>query len=701
MDLMSCLATLSDADLEAVTANRPEAAELRSRARSRLPQLATHLGQAYAIDRAACQLDRFHLRLLQLACVLGGRLDREAAAAQGVSAGALEPAARELAHRGLAFPDPGAGGLVVPSEVQAAISYRRLIGAPLRPLLEAETAEELKRLAQAIGAPTGRKAELVEAIVGRLSSPDFVRALLRQAPPESRRALEAIRRAGGMAGIYSLREELGAGVHEFRSAWRRQRARDESGLVWLWSRGLVFRDRWEATVLVPAVVEVAVRGRAFPSWETAPPELELAPVAFDRTPLALVEEVSRLIQSLMRTEMPMRKSGGIGARECRRLASETGLDEASVRRLLELAWCAGLLRVRVEEARSGRRRSRRDPADETRFLTVAAEGRAWAATEPAAAWFRIFDAWRGRGFRLVSEEVPAAAGDDRVLRAIAEVPAGRGATVESLGRRLSWLLPAVWPDDDSAAAAVTVIRSVLATLGVSPATGAVGLSEAGRAACDGAGVEKIRALLPSGVETCVVQADMTVVVAGPPSVALGAGLARCADLGASGPARVYRLSEQSVARALNQGVSGEEIERFLDMRSTGGLPGPVRELVRDLGRRHGRLRVGAPAVTIASDDPAVLAEALSSRAVRGLGARLLAPTVAVIEGRSQAQVVERLRKAGLLPAVEPSAIGPEEPAEPPTSRQQRRAVTDPEVLERRRRALALAREARLRRLNGA
>jgi hypothetical protein len=135
MDLRSCLAWLSDADLEAVLTNRPEAAVLRSRARSNLSLLASHLGQAYAIERAARGLDRFHLQLLQLGCVLGGLLDNGTAGEQGVPLDALETATWELARHGLAFPDPDADGLVVPREVLAAISYRHSLGRSSKPRL--------------------------------------------------------------------------------------------------------------------------------------------------------------------------------------------------------------------------------------------------------------------------------------------------------------------------------------------------------------------------------------------------------------------------------------------------------------------------------------------------------------------------------------------------------------------------------------
>jgi hypothetical protein len=362
MDLLSHLTALSDADLRAVVANRPEAASHAGMARSRLPGLAASLGMGHGIHAAAGRLDRFHHQLLQLACALGGRIDRTTAIEQGVPPDAFEPAALALARLALAFPD--AAGLAVPAEVQAAIGYRRSLGVQLRPLLEAETVDELKRMAQAIGAPSGKKAVLVDAIAGRLSDPAFVLALLRRAPAESRHALDVIRESGGEARIHGLAAELGPSVHKFRYGYQRRGATDESGLVWLWIHGLVFRDGWEAGVVVPAPVEIAIRGRAFAAWETAPPEPELVPVAFDRGPLTIVEEMSRLARVLTQAEMPLLKSVEIGVRECRRLAAELGMDEQSVRRLLKMGHhgacspCAPRRRERGAGGRAGPRRTR-------------------------------------------------------------------------------------------------------------------------------------------------------------------------------------------------------------------------------------------------------------------------------------------------------------------------------------------------------
>ena len=165
------------------------------------------------------------------------------------------------------------------------------------------------------------------------------------------------------------------------------------------------------------------------------------------------------------------------------------------------------------------------------------------------------------------------------------------------------------------------------------------------------------------------------IVAGPPDPALAAGLARLADLETASPARVYRLSEGSLRRALDDGMGAAEIAAFLDTRCPTGLPQNVAALIEDVGRRHGRLRVGAAALYLQADDPALLAEVAANRRLRGLRVRLLAPTVAVVQGVDEAAALEALRRAGYMPGVDGRAAEPPRPA----ARRRRAAPAGPAV----------------------
>lgn len=717
MDLLSHLRALARSDIDAIVATRPDAARIAGGGtRRRLETLAATLAQPRGVSEAVAGLDRFHRQLLLLAGAFG-HLERAVAADQGVPTDRLEPAGRALARRALAFPRDGV--LSVPDEVRAAISLGRSLGASLRVTLESHTKHSLHPVGRALGTRVATKDGLIDGIERRLSDPSFVRALLAGAPPEARRALEVIRRSGTEARIYSLVDELGSGVYQFNSGYQEPGGKDPTGLHWLQRHGLIFRDPWESRVLITAPVEVAIRGRAFATWETEPPQPELVPAVFDHSPLSLIEEMTRLVQILAQAELPMLKSVEIGVREVRRLATELGTTESSVRWLLAVGRHAGLLGIRAVKVRRAGRRSRWEPVEENRFIAVTDRGRSWLAADPAEAWLTVFRGWlMDVETRARYESTATGTGEQMVLRALLELPPGQAATPASLARRLSWLAPAVWEADEHASAAVTGVLASLTALGLSPTSGAAAVSDLGRAAIAGEPLDAVKRLLPVGVECCTVQADLTVIVGGPPSVELGAALARFADLQTADVARIYRLTTTSVRRALDQGTTAQEIEGFLAERSGGELPSPVREFIRDLGRRHGRLRVGSAAVYVVGEDAAVVAETVASRTLRSLRLRQVAPTVAVVEGKTVAQVVDAMRKSGLMPVVEAAAEAEPEPEPPAASRRRgapttemaeysaprsgrRPLVTDPEQLERRRLALVRARAARAEKLQAA
>src|SRR5207302_9443675 len=150
--------------------------------------------------------------------------------------------------------------------------------------------------------------------------------------------------------------------------------------------------------------------------------------------------------------------------------------------------------------------------------------------------------------------------------------------------------------------------------------------------------------------------DLRIIVAGPPEPGLATVLARLADLEAASPARVYRMSEASLRRALDEGMTAAEMAAFLDTRCPTGLPQNVAALIEDVGRRHGRLRVGPATLYLQADDPALLAEVAANRRLRGLHVTLLAPTVAVVQGTDEAAALEALRRAGYMPGVDRAAV---------------------------------------------
>jgi hypothetical protein len=161
-------------------------------------------------------------------------------------------------------------------------------------------------------------------------------------------------------------------------------------------------------------------------------------------------------------------------------------------------------------------------------------------------------------------------------------------------------------------------------------------------------VEALDALLPAPVDHVLVQADLTVVVPGPPEPGLAAELTLVAD--AESPS-VYRVTADSVRRALDSGYVAADLHALFERRSRTPVPQGLTYLVNDVSRRHGGLRVGSAGAYLRGDDEALLAEVLADRRLAVLGLRRLAPTV-LITPYAPARLLGALRDAGYSPVPE-------------------------------------------------
>jgi hypothetical protein len=117
---------------------------------------------------------------------------------------------------------------------------------------------------------------------------------------------------------------------------------------------------------------------------------------------------------------------------------------------------------------------------------------------------------------------------------------------------------------------------------------------------------------------------------------------------------VYRLSEQSIRRALDTGRTAGALHAFFAKHSKTPVPQGLTYLIDDVARRHGQIRIGMASSFIRCEDPSLLAQAVSLPGAAQLDLRLVAPTVAVSQA-SIAEVLAALRAAGLAPAAEDSS----------------------------------------------
>jgi hypothetical protein len=123
------------------------------------------------------------------------------------------------------------------------------------------------------------------------------------------------------------------------------------------------------------------------------------------------------------------------------------------------------------------------------------------------------------------------------------------------------------------------------------------------------------------------------------------------EVESAGGATVYRFTEATVRRALDAGRTAAELHDLFASRSATPVPQGLTYLVDDVARKHGRLRGGAAASFLRSDDEVLIAEVLASPAAGRLELRRIAPTVAV-SPLALAELMDGLRDAGFTPAAE-------------------------------------------------
>jgi hypothetical protein len=514
--------------------------------------------------------------------------------------------------------------------------------------------------------------ELVAEISTALGEPARVTRLLAKAPSGSREIVDMARKLGGVV----VRDDLvGRGLASWHQPHWTGKGVPTSPLAWLESRGLLvvapstLYD--EGPIAVPAEVEVALRGgRLFESWPPPKPPALNAGRSSRATPaksaaakpahLAVgdpgrsVADLEALLDLWAQAPSPSLQKGGLGVRELRRAAKTLSLPEPYVGFLYALAVETGLL-----------------AQDEGRRVVPSAAVAGWAAKPAPQKWAGLFESYLGG--MLWAETGGGLVNIDRVeyrgylvrlrrslVAELAALPEGTPTDVKSLGRRLLWRHPALIHCEECGTNLTSLVTQALGWLGTLAPPPALSLLEPARSAVADPRWTELTgpgsAAFAPTVSEITVGADLSIIVAGPPVAALGALLARFADLQASSPARIFRLSEASVRRALDGGMKGSEITAALQAHAPRGLPQNVAYLIDDVAHRHGHLVVGRAGLYVRSDDPALLATAAADRRLASFAPRLLAPTVILLEGDDPAKVLTALRSAGYLPVAEAGGV---------------------------------------------
>jgi Helicase conserved C-terminal domain len=393
--------------------------------------------------------------------------------------------------------------------------------------------------------------------------------------------------------------------------------------------------------------------------------------------LELVRTTEALLEAVAADPPPVLRAGGMGIRDLRRLAKFVGVADTTVAVLLEVASAAGLL---------GEAPSTSDGVDLAFLPTSGYDG--WRASAIAARWHRLAHAWlrMGRAPALVgqrderdklinalSHEVSRPSAPSQraaALDVLATLPPGSAPTPADVLEVLTWRAPRRagrgWTGNGGPAGA-TAALSEAALLGITGSGALTGYGRmllgevsgaSGTAEEDPLGVldldessgavSALDALLPAPVDHVLVQADLTVVVPGPPEPSLAAELELVA---VAESASVYRVTAESVRRSLDTGYSAADLHGLFARRSRTPVPQALTYLVDDVARRHGGLRVGTAGSYLRGDDEALIAEVAADRRLAALQFRRLAPTV-LASRLPVVRLLEVLRDTGYAPVPE-------------------------------------------------
>ena len=407
------------------------------------------------------------------------------------------------------------------------------------------------------------------------------------------------------------------------------------------------------TVALPREVGIYLRGnRVHKERLDLPPVYTGKPLTsedVDSAAIGAVLEILHHIEELLHfwagEPAAALRSGGIGVREIKRACEELGLDEKYRIFIAELAYISGFVAVHNEEE----------------FLPTPAFD-IWRNRTLEERWIEITNHWlstsRVAGLVGKSERgyiAPLGPEIDRssishikkvTLSLYGEI-APTAVDIGALAERVKWERPrkAFGSHHDF----VHWIAREAQWLGL---TGRNALTSFGIALLNSQEEIGMQKLLPQEIDYILIQADNTAIAPGPLHVDLAREMSLIANIESKGGATVYRLSEQSIRRALDNGRSGDDIKKFLTKISKTPMPQPLDYMITDIGKRYGKLRVGISFSSyIRCEDEAQVAAILADKKLVHLQFRQLGSTVLMTEGDTH-EAIDSLVSAGYFPALE-------------------------------------------------
>lgn len=607
-----------------------------------------------AVCHAACELDAVHhpCTVAELVDMLTELFDIAGTPdTQRPDEEEIRAAVQSLCHWGLVFgldfalPHPDLPG-----------AKTRLKIPPHLPRMFEPSTEQLWRLVDSTRCP-----------IPTIELPQVVDEL----PPRQRRLLSTLAAGGGVGHSTSLHE--GADPSKPLPTLVRRGILDQlddttarlTGRVQQLLRGTVIADPGgHFTAFTPSTAT----GSTVPTGSSTNSRADDAGAALA---IQLIQDLGHLIEDLGRNPIVPLSSGGIGTREVNKVARRR--DEPAETTLHLLTWLAHANLI-------GRGRATPTPAGQPARDY-------WAPTElaldfleasPATAWAILLLGWAGSAYAPWLVDEP----DVRPFEAGTASHAAHGlrrtfpslfADLDSLGndaptpqpaeiQRELWRVrpgeawrtthtawDAVWEEAKEVGVLASLRRDTVPTRAMGALrdvlTGSTHPAE--NPVADLA--DALTEILPTPVEQLIVQADHTIMAPGLLRPADQAMLAKFSDQESGGMASVWRMSKESVERALRAGLGAAEVEAFLEARALGGaenVPQALRYMLHDAERSLSQATAGVAQMYLSVTEPEALDRILALPDIDGLRLRKIAPTVAV----SAAQlsfVTDRLEAMGV------------------------------------------------------
>ena len=384
------------------------------------------------------------------------------------------------------------------------------------------------------------------------------------------------------------------------------------------------------TVRLPRPVRDAMRGiqpREFPLQAPALSVVEQSAVDEAATSAGLdaVRQMRQLVMALMDHPVALNKDGTVGVRAAANLEKELGFDP---RLLITIGEAAGLVG--------------RGNVDDEDVLAATRDALTWIDATLSDQWAILMVGWAASpwradtGAKLLSADMHAPA----VRHARLTILRHAGRTDQLLFHaplEASGFSPQLIQAVVDEAQFVGALAGTLQPAQSSPLLALLGSEDVAAAA---------KQLVPASVDTLIAQGDMTMLAPGPLEPDMASFLERIAELESPGLASVWRVTEASVRRGLDGGLTAEEVHTWLGRHVMGEVPQAIAFLVDDTARTHGAIRAGSSLSYIRSADPALIATAAER-----CGLRVLAPTVAVSD-QPLTKLMAQLRAAGMQPTAE-------------------------------------------------